>query len=58
MLQDIYTNVYTCVYTCTNSHVHVLMRDEKEERKKQARSNKATQHTHVHVCGHVHVVLW
>ena len=37
-------------------HVHVLMRDEKEGRKKQARSNKqqgkATQHTqgsHVHV---------
>ena len=30
-------------------HVHVLMRDEKEGRKKQARSNKqqgkATQHT-------------
>ena len=34
-------------------HVHVLMRDEKEGRKKQARSNKqqgkATQHTQVSV---------
>ena len=33
-------------------HVHVLMRDEKEGRKKQARSNKqqgkATQHTQGH----------
>ena len=31
-------------------YIHVLMRDEKEGRKKQARSNKkqgkATQHTH------------
>ena len=49
------------------SYVHVLMRDEKEGRKKQARSNKqqgkATQHTqsshlymyihaYVHVCGY------
>ena len=36
---------HSCVY------VHVLMRDEKEGRKKQAKSNKqqgkATQHTHV-----------
>ena len=41
-------------YACSGmheniSHVHVLMRDEKEGRKKQARSNKqqgkATQHT-------------
>ena len=35
--------------TCTEIIVHVLMRDEKEGRKKQARSNKqlgkATQHT-------------
>ena len=33
-------------------HVHILMRDEKEGRKKQARSNKqqgkATQHTSMH----------
>ena len=42
--------------TCT-VYLHVLMRDEKEGRKKQARSNKkqekATQHTqggHVYTC--------
>ena len=37
----------SCIYMYI--HVHVLMRDEKEGRKKQARSNKqgnATQHTH------------
>ena len=32
--------VCTCIY---NIHVHVLMRDEKEERRKQARSNKQTR---------------
>ena len=40
-----------------HQQIHVLMRDEKEGRKKQARSNKqqgkATQHTQVHVI-HVH----
>ena len=39
--------LYTCL--ASFSHVHVLMRDEKEGRKKQGRSNKqqgkATQHT-------------
>ena len=30
--------VSTC--RCTNTHIHVLMRDEKEGRKKQARSSK------------------
>ena len=29
-------------------HVHVLMRDEKEERKKQARSNKQTHKAKQH----------
>ena len=40
-------------YTCTlaviptyNAYIHVLMRDEKAERKKQARSNKQTQGSH------------
>ena len=32
-------------------HVHVLMRDEKEERKKQARSNKQTRQSNT---AHVH----
>ena len=39
----------TCTYKCTHAHtltmyihVHVLIRDEKEGRKKQARSNKQT----------------
>ena len=38
---------------CALLHIHVLMRDEKEERKKQARSNKqqgkATQYTHMYM---------
>ena len=52
------------IKTCTSVHVHVhvhtyymfLMRDEKEERRKQARSNKQTRQSntahpiHVHVC--------
>ena len=29
-----------CTCICTHPYVHVLMRDEKEGRKKQARSNK------------------
>ena len=57
-LEPIHVHVATCVNTkyknghgCVEVHVHkymFLMRDEKEERKKQARSNKqgkATQHT-------------
>ena len=40
------THLYMYMY---NVHAHVVMRDEKEGRKKQARSNKqqgkATQHT-------------
>ena len=39
--------LYVTIYTM--SRIYMLMRDEKEERKKQARSNKqqskATQHT-------------
>ena len=39
-------NVYTCTCRCNNyytsRYIRVLMRDEKEERKKQARSNKQT----------------
>ena len=43
------SKVNCCIHdiVCT-LHIHVLMRDEKEGRKKQARSNKqgkATQHT-------------
>ena len=42
------TNVSQCTRT-VHVYIHVLMRDEKEGRKKQARSNKqqgkATQHT-------------
>ena len=39
-----------CIIIYVSGHVHVLMRDEKELRKKQTRSNKqqegkATQHT-------------
>ena len=30
-------------------YIHVLMRDEKEERKKQARSNKQTRQSNIHV---------
>ena len=41
--------------------IHVLMRDEKERRKKQARSNKqqgkATQHTHLHLLVSRSVIL-
>ena len=41
-----FCHMYMSIYACT---VHVLMRDEKEGRKKQARPNnqqgKATQHT-------------
>ena len=41
--------MYRCGYLVVFVSVHVLMRDEKEGRKKQARSNKqqgkATQHT-------------
>ena len=32
-----------CINTQYDMYVHVLMRDEKEERKKQARSNKQTR---------------
>ena len=45
------SKVGTCIYMYTHNavYIHVLMRDEKEGRKKQARSNKqqgkATQHT-------------
>ena len=35
-------HVYNLYYMHMYIHVHVLMRDEKEERKKQARSNKQT----------------
>ena len=42
------TTVKGLPYTFVHVHVHVLLRDEKEERKKQAMSNKqqskATQH--------------
>ena len=51
----LYVHVKTCICTCTCTcaySVHVLMRDEKEGRKKYARSNKqqgkATQHTQAH----------
>ena len=47
-LAYIYLSVH-CNYFLTIMYIHVLMRDEKEERKKQARSNKqqgkAIQHT-------------
>ena len=33
------------VYLCKCIHVHVLMRDEKEERNKQGQTNKARQHS-------------
>ena len=32
--------MYMCIYVYGSIHVHILMRDEKERRKKQARSNK------------------
>ena len=43
------------MYNSINNHIHVLMRDEKEgrkkkERKKKARSNKQGKATHVHTC--------
>ena len=56
--------LYSCIDKCMSVtitlYIHVLMRDEKEGRKKQARSNKqqgkATQHTqgsqHVHSAVH------
>ena len=40
VLCTIYMYIIILLYTCFN-----LMRDEKEERKKQARSNKAKQHS-------------
>ena len=44
-----YYQMHIYVYRCIHTYVHVLMRDEKEGRKKQARSNqqqgKATQYT-------------
>ena len=48
------------MYNSINNHIHVLIRDEKEGRKKQARSNKqqgkATQHTQgSHLYVHIHV---
>ena len=50
-VQFYYNIIYTAVQSCTDtlnegpvrSLIHVLMRDEKEERKKQARSNKQTR---------------
>ena len=39
---------HNCMY------IHVLMRDEKEERKKQARSNKQTKQSNT---AHVHVLV-
>ena len=49
-----------CGFRVSTLHVHVLMRDEKEGRKKQARSNKqqgkATQHT-VHINGYLSFFL-
>ena len=51
---EVHVHVHVHVHACTC--IHVLMRDEKEGRKKQARSNKqkgkATQHTqdmYIHV---------
>ena len=43
LLSSLEQLVCSCVYTCTcmhNVYIHVLIRDEKERRKKQARSNK------------------
>ena len=37
------------------SHVHILMRDEKEGRKKQARSNKQQGRAHMYMQLQVHV---
>ena len=37
------TGIYSRVHERSRVHVHVLMRDEKEERKKRARSNKQTR---------------
>ena len=34
--------MYMYIYPVVINYVHILMRDEKEERKKQARSNKQT----------------
>ena len=42
------TLIHTPLYKYVHKYIHVLKRDEKEGRKKEARSNKqgkATQHT-------------
>ena len=53
-------HVHVHVHVHVHAHAHVLMRDEREGRKKQARSNKqqgkATQHTQIHV--HVYPYLF
>ena len=58
LYNQLHTYVIYIFKVSTINYVHVLMRDEKEERKKQARSNKqqgkATQHTqdsHMYMCG-------
>ena len=40
-------------------HIHVLMRDEKEERKKQARSNKQTRQSNTaHTCTYIGIIMY
>ena len=51
--------LYIIYHVTAHRHVHVLMRDEKEERSKQGQTNnkgKATQHTHGSHFSYVHVI--